>query len=251
MSSFIDFLNTANSTMNGVLSALGGNGGDGCTFTLKGGDYEVSFPVSPPDFEVVNPYNNSTLNIDALGDVNMLGKRGLATMRFASFFPAQAYNFVQGTSIRSPYEYVQQIRSMAQSGKPCRISITGTDVSLPCSIEEFSYKEKDGSGDVYFTLSLKEYRYITPDSEKLNSATGLKSRVAETVEEKRQTVYSVMDTMDAAAKTIQRTVSIAKQGSRTMALYKAMVKSGGVPAGTIMEVTTKGVTAGGKSLVRW
>ena len=64
-------------------------------------------------------------------------------------------------------------------------------------------------------------------------------------------MYSVMDTMDAAAKTIQRTVSIAKQGSRTMALYKAMVKSGGVPAGTIMEVTTKGVTAGGKSLVRW
>ena len=251
MSSFLNFLSTAAGVLGGVLGALGGNGGDGCTFTLAGAGSSVDFPVSPPDFEVVNPYNNSTLNINNLGEINMIGKRGLATIKFSSFFPAQDYTFLQTLSAGSPYELVESIKSMAESGQPCRISITGTAVSMPCTIEEFSYKEQDGSGDVYFSLSLKEYRYIAPQSDKISECTGMKSRVAETMTTKKTTVLGGLDVLDNAQKTLQKTSSMVKQGTRVIGLYKAMIKSGGIPAGAILTATAKGVATKGKSLYKF
>lgn len=249
MSSFLNFVNTAASVLTGVLGALNGGTDDSCIITLAGGTSEVSFPVAPPDFEVGNPYNNSTVNINNLGDINMLGRRGLRTLKFSSFFPAQAYNFVQTLSIASPYDYVGRIRNMAESGQPCKVLISGTDVSMSVSIEDFTYKEQDGTGDVYFSLTLKEYRYIVPSSELTNDTTGLKGRVADKIGPKQTTCLGgVLADMDTAQKSMQKSTTIAKQCERTLGLYKAMVKSGGIPAGTILTTTAKAVMMGGKSL---
>ena len=98
MASFLNFVNTASSVLSDVLGALGGNS-DGCTFTLAGGTDSVSFPVSPSNFSVINPYNNTTVNINNLGDVNMLGKRGLSSLRFSSFFPSQSYTFFRHSQL--------------------------------------------------------------------------------------------------------------------------------------------------------
>lgn len=248
MSSFLNFVSKAADIMGEVLGALGG-GSDGCIFTLSGDAYSVSFPVSPPDFEVANPYNNQTVNIQSLGDINMLGKRGLQSIKFSSFFPAQAYTFVQVMSLASPYEYVNQVKKMAESGKPCHLSITDTDVSVPVSIDDFTYKEQDGTGDVYFSLTLREYRYIMPESSVTNDATGLKSRVAQLTTDKQTTCLgTTMAGLDTAQRAIQKTTTIAAQGKRVIGLYKAMVKSGGIPVGTILTTTAKAVQTGGKSL---
>lgn len=248
MSSFLKFMDTASGVLSNILGALGGNGGDGCTFTLSGGSNSVTFPVSPPDFEVVNPYNNSTVNINNLGEINMIGKRGLATMKFSSFFPAQDYNFLQTVMAGSPYELVGKVKQMAESGQPCHISITGTDVSLPVTIDEFTYKEKDGSGDVYFSLSLKEYRYIMSQADVRNDTTGLKSRIAETGASKKTTCLNTMHALDNAQKAFQKTTSIVNQGKRAIGLYKSMVKSGGIPAGTVLTTVTNAVRVGDKNL---
>lgn len=250
MSSVLNFLNTAQSVLSDVLGAIGG--GDGCTFTLSGGLYSVSFPVSPADFEVGSSQNNQTVSIINLGDINMLGKRGLKTLKFKSFFPNQPYSFVDSISIASPYDYVNRITEMKESGQPCNISISGTDVSMPVSIDSFSYGERDSTGDVYFSLNLKEYRYIMPDSSSTNATTDLKSRVARTVENKQTTrLGSVVSDMETAQKALQKTTTIAKQGTRVLGLYKAMVKSGGIPAGTIITTTAKAVLAGGKTLYKF
>ena len=47
---------------------------------------------------------------------------------------------------------------------------------------------------------------------------------------------------------VGKTTTIAKQGQRVLGLYKAMVKSGGVSAGTILTTTAKAVMSNGKSL---
>lgn len=248
MSSFLRFLNQATSVLSDVLGAMSG-GSDGCTFTLSGGSESVDFPVSPPNFEVTNPYNNTSVNINNLGDINMLGKRGLSALKFSSFFPNQQYTFVQTLSLASPYDYVSQIKKMAESGSPCTISISGTDVSLPVSIDEFTYKEQDGTGDVYFTLSLREYRYVLPDSATTNDVTDLKSRVSQTTEVKQtRCLGTAAAGLDTAQRALQKTTTIAKQGQRVLGLYKAMVKSGGIPLGTVLTTTAKGVATGGKSL---
>lgn len=247
MSSVINFLNTAQSVLSDVLGAIGG--GDGCTFTLSGGLYSVDFPVSPGSFEVGSTQNNQTVNIINLGDINMLGKRGLKTLKFRSFFPNNPYTFVQDYSASSPYEYVNRITAMKEGGSPCSISISGTDVSMPVSIDSFSYGEQDSTGDVYFSLSLKEYRYILPDSSKVNDTTGLKSRIANTVETKETTrMGKLVSDMETAQRVIQKTTAIVNQGERVIGLYKAMVKSGGVKPGTLITTTANAVMAGGKIL---
>ena len=58
----------------------------------------------------------------------------------------------------------------------------GTDINLAMAIEKFSVKKEnsDGSGDLYFTLELEEYRFLNVDkvgnTNKVNSFTGLRER---------------------------------------------------------------------------
>ncbi|MEG0086919.1 MAG: hypothetical protein RR817_10640 [Niameybacter sp.] len=61
-------------------------------------DYYLSFnnneerlrlPVIPSSFEVAIPNQNTTVNITNLGEVNLIGKTGLAAMIIESFFPKQ------------------------------------------------------------------------------------------------------------------------------------------------------------------
>lgn len=248
MSDFFSSIGKASSMLSSIMGALNG-AENGCVFTLSGPNGSVEFPVSPADFEVTNPYNNETINIYSLGDINMLGRRGLATMSFSSFFPAQEYSFAQPAE--APYTYVNTIKKMAESRQPVKISISGTDISLPATIEDFTFKEQDSTGDVYFSLSLKEYRYITPTSEQTNQTTGMKGRTAETVKEKKTVWTNTMHALDKAQKTMQKTATTIEQGTRALGFYRSLVKSGGIPLGTVLTTTAKGVNVGGKSLYRF
>ena len=175
MASILSFLNQAVDSLIGSGSGLN----TGCKLVLSCAGESVTFPVLPPSFEVGNAYNNSTVNVNSLGDINMLGKRGLTTVKFSSFFPAQAYSGIVNGAPDSPYSYVEKINSFAQKGQPCKLTISGTNINLNVSIDSFDYSEKDGTSDVYFSISLREYRYILPNSNKLNDTTGLASRTAE------------------------------------------------------------------------
>lgn len=175
MASILSFLNQAVDSLIGSGSGMN----TGCKLVLSCAGESVTFPVSPPSFEVGNAYNNSTVNVNSLGDINMLGKRGLTTVKFSSFFPAQAYSGIVSGASDSPYSYVEKINSFAQKGQPCKLTISGTNINLNVSIDSFDYSEKDGTSDVYFSISLREYRYILPNSNKLNDTTGLASRTAE------------------------------------------------------------------------
>lgn len=248
MGNFFSSISKVSSALSSIMGVLNG-AENGCVFTLSGANGSVEFPVSPASFEMSNPYKNSTVNIHSLGDINMIGKRGLATLGFSSFFPAQDYSFAQAAE--APYTYVNTIKKMAESKQPAKIAISGTDISLPVTIEDFSFQEKDSTGDVYFKLSLKEYRYIVPQSDKTNQTTGMKGRTAETVKEKRTVWANTMHEIDKAQKTMQKTTSIIKQAERTLGFYRALVKSGGIPLGTVLTTTAKAVKSGGKSLYRF
>lgn len=208
MASILSFLNQAVDSLIGSGSGMN----TGCKLVLSCAGESVTFPVSPPSFEVGNAYNNSTVNVNSLGDINMLGKRGLTTVKFSSFFPAQAYSGIVSGASDSPYSYVEKINSFAQKGQPCKLTISGTNINLNVSIDSFDYSEKDGTSDVYFSISLREYRYILPNSNKLNDTTGLASRTAEEQKEKVINWYPGMDLMDVAAQSVGQFFPIDEQG---------------------------------------
>ncbi|WP_206155532.1 LysM peptidoglycan-binding domain-containing protein [Caldanaerobacter subterraneus] len=128
--------------------------------TFNNGQEKLRLPVPPSEFEISQGNINTVVNINDIGEINLIGKGKLATITISSFFPAQEYDFCDYTGFPKPYECVAMIEKWRNSGRPIRFIITETLINLACAIENFSYGEKDGSGDVYFTLELKEYRFV-------------------------------------------------------------------------------------------
>ncbi len=118
---------------------------------------QLRLPVTPSDFELSQRNNNTVVNINALGEINLIGKKGLASISLSSFFPAQEYYFCKYTGFPKPYECVKMIQKWRDSGRPIRLIITGTSINYAMTIENFIFSEQDGTRDVYFTLELREY----------------------------------------------------------------------------------------------
>ena len=137
--------------------------------SFNNGAEKLQLPVPPNEFEVQTGLKNTVVNVNDSGDINLIGKRELDAISLSSFFPAQEYPFCQYRSFPPPYDCVQKFKSWMRSQKPIRLIITGTDINHAMAIESFKYGEKDGSGDVYFNLELKEYRFL--NIEAVNAAT--------------------------------------------------------------------------------
>ena len=247
MASILSFLNQAVDSL--ISSSSGLN--TGCKLVLSCAGESVTFPVSPPSFEVSNAYNNSTINVNSLGDINMLGKRGLTTIKFSSFFPAQAYDGIVNTTPDSPYSYIEKIKSFAQKGQPCKLAISNTNINLNVSIDSFDYSEKDGTNDVYFSISLREYRYILPNSNKLNNTTGLASRVAEEQKEKVIKWYPGMDLMDVAAQSVGQFFPIEEQDAKQLSVFRTLAKTKNLNVGTILHATKQSIKVSNDTIINF
>lgn len=133
----------------------------GTRITLLNGKNKIIFPITPESYEVTDTWQNEELNINKLGLITMIGKRGLKSLTISSFFPKRNYNFIQlgSTAETSPWTAIKKLQSWR--GKVLTLSISGTKgrVSWQCVIDgDFTYGERDASGDVYFNLTLKEYK---------------------------------------------------------------------------------------------
>ena len=129
--------------------------------SFNNNEERIRLPVIPSSFEVSIPHQNTTVNITNLGEINLIGKTGLMSMTIESFFPAQQYSFCLYNDFLKPYEYIKQLLMWKNSGKPIRVIVTGTPINYAMAIENLIYSEVDGTGDVYFTLELKEYKFIS------------------------------------------------------------------------------------------
>lgn len=113
-----------------------------------------------PYFEVMVGNLNTRVNICEIGNINLIGKSDLKEVTLESFFPAKEYYFCEYTGFPKPYECVELIEGWRKSGKPIRLIITETPINIAMAIENFSYREKDGTGDVYYSLELAEYVFV-------------------------------------------------------------------------------------------
>lgn len=126
---------------------------------LKGSS-PLRFPVLPSEYKVSGSKGIETVNINAIGEVDLEGMRGLRTVSFSSFFP-QHYDssYCEFSRIKKPGRYIKQIEQIMSEGIT-RIIITGTPINFSCRISSFDYEENDGTGDINFSISLKEHRKI-------------------------------------------------------------------------------------------
>ncbi len=137
---------------------------------------EMILPVTPPSFEVSHGINIETINIHTLGDVILPGYGTLSAIRIDCMFPSKKYPFNQpGTKI-DPYGYIKKLETWCDSRAILRFIVSDTGVNVQVIISDISYGEKDGSGDVYATINLREYRKLMAVQ---TNKTGNKTRVTE------------------------------------------------------------------------
>lgn len=139
----------------------------------KDNDSKLQLPVKPSEFNVNVANRNTVVNVLQIGDINLLGKTGLREITLSSFFPAKDYNFSNNSNRKKPKTYIKTLESWRKSGEPIRVIITGV-LNMQCSIESFTYGEMDATGDIYYTIALKEYKKIKVKKVK-KSSTGKSS----------------------------------------------------------------------------
>ncbi|HFT7146263.1 TPA: LysM peptidoglycan-binding domain-containing protein [Clostridioides difficile] len=133
------------------------------------------FPVFPSSFEINSKAIVNTSNVLKTGEIAVFGGVGLRTTEISSFFPKNDYTFCDYTGFPSPYDCVNKIEKWMNEGFILRFTVTETNINMEVIIDSFKYEEKDCTGDVYFTLNLKEYKRIqipkinTSSNDKLSS----------------------------------------------------------------------------------
>lgn len=139
--------------------------------------YDMILPVLPASFEVSNSQNNEIVTVHTVGEVNLLGKTGLKTIDLSSFFPNQEYNFANNKNLKKPYDYIKQLTKWKETGAILDLTITSTDISFDVTIEQLTYGEDDVTGDVNYTISLKEYKTLVRSNKTKSSGTSKKNSI--------------------------------------------------------------------------
>lgn len=119
----------------------------------------LRIPVIPEEFQVESPFNNETYTTISQGDIKLIGLRGLKSISWQSFFPAKEYPFSRDNTYKA-WEYVKILEEFRDRRLPVRLVIPEADINMAATIDEFNYGVRDGSGDVYYTITLSEFKFV-------------------------------------------------------------------------------------------
>lgn len=125
---------------------------------------KLQLPVNPREFHLSQGNKNTVVDIQGLGELNLIGHGKLAEIQLSSFFPSKWAPYCAYRDIPNPYDATSTIERWRKSRRPVRLIITNTPINVAVSIEEFKFGERAGSRDVEYTLKLKEYRFITVET---------------------------------------------------------------------------------------
>lgn len=123
---------------------------------------ELTMPVAPGEYVAETGRRAETLDMAAAGQVNLPGLETLFNENQEFLLPARPASYVTG-GWRDPWEIVGKLEKWSRTANVVRYIVTGTAVNAPVLIEKARYREQDGTNDVYLTLTLKQYRYLTAE----------------------------------------------------------------------------------------
>lgn len=129
----------------------------------------IKLPVLPTEFRIQSGMKNDTFDTIRQGEIKLIGMTALKAIAIQSFFPAKEYSFLRDDSYKG-WEYVEAIEAWKARRVPIRLVITDSPVNMPCTIESFEYGIQDGTKDIYYTLTLSEFKFIKLNQGKVEYA---------------------------------------------------------------------------------
>jgi len=128
----------------------------------------IKFPVVPKAIEVQSPQKIETFESLGQGELKIIGLKGNKKLSLESFFPVKDYPFLKDR-LHKGMEYVDIIERWRATKQPLNIIISELKVNFKCVIEDFKSAIQDGSGDIYYSLDIEEYK--TPAIKKVVKTT--------------------------------------------------------------------------------
>lgn len=190
---------------------------------LKQGTEKLRLPVLPSNYSFSQSNKNTTTDIANFGEVTIIGQKALASTSISSFFPNKNYSFAVNKNRLQAKTCVNLIKSWMDN--PIRLIITGTNVNMLMTIESFNYSEQDATGDIYYTLELKEYR-IPKLTVQTNTKVNNKSSKIEKTQSVRES--KLVKTMTVIVKEGDTLMGIAKKTTGNAANYKAIMNQNNI-----------------------
>ncbi|GEC84685.1 hypothetical protein LSP03_44280 [Lysinibacillus sphaericus] len=126
----------------------------------------IQLPIVPASFKIPSPVNNEVFTTINQGDIKLLGRRGLKSLTIDSFFPSKVYPFSRNNKYFG-WEYYEIIEGWIDKRMPIRLIMSNTPINMLMTIENFEAGLQDGSGDVYYSLALSEFKEIILETKKV------------------------------------------------------------------------------------
>lgn len=196
-------------------------------FWISQGREKLRLPVNPPTLAVNSPYLTETIEIDQLGEINVLKFSGVTEISFESFFPLNySPSYCLYKNFHTPQYFIDTIEKWRATRKPVRFTVTETEINLLVIIPEFITEDRAGhNGDKFFSIVMNEYKdyKVKKISTKTTTTTTKKktsSRTKSTITKKKTYTVKKNDTLwkIAARKDVYG------NGSKYMTIYNANKK---------------------------
>lgn len=128
------------------------------TFLEEAAGVELVLPVTPSSYQWAHEAAIETVTVDQLGDLNFFGgKRMGSTTLHDCLLPAQAYPFLSPGAGTNPWLYLEQLERWVDKGTVVRWMVSGTPVNAAVLLEGVTYREQDGTNDLYADITLRQY----------------------------------------------------------------------------------------------
>lgn len=151
---------------------------------------EQVMPVTPPDFQVELGRLVEQVDMASTGQVNLPGLQALFNEQQEFLLPAQARSYTGAGWTGDPFTAVDRLVSWSQAGDVLRLIVTETPVNLPILLAPVRYGQRDGTGDVYVTLTMRQYRELAAETVEQTN-TGNAGRPAPAAQ-KAESAYTVV-----------------------------------------------------------
>ena len=128
---------------------------------------KIRLPILPAKVSVQAGQNFTDIEVVDLGESTIIGEMQLKEYSFSSTWPERYDPGVcEYEGFPTPDEFLATIERWRATGWPIRFLVTGSKINTAATIRDFSY-DWDGF-DVDFSITMREYRFITIESTDVN-----------------------------------------------------------------------------------
>ncbi len=126
----------------------------------------IELPINPKTVEFTEKQLNQAISLLNIGEANMKGERGLKYTQLASFFPSKKsphYKYAK----KEPANYMAMLQEWKTTKAVVRVIVTDLKINLAMLIDELHFSVNEGDEDIYYSISLSEYRTLNVPSVKI------------------------------------------------------------------------------------